>query len=347
VNVRAVDGTAVEATDLAVTPEHRGQGYGQDLVAAAARVGARSGKSRVKLGSQDTGSGKLDGWYQSLGFNKTGKGQDGYTRFEAPTSGLQRHAVQRSTVTSPRESAPTQLDLSGPIRRNVVRRMEEVEVSDEERLAAHDERIRTEESEHQLDSWNRAIAFLQDPDGKSPLDQMTMKAAYKEAKTLGQNDLMQQISDLMSSTAKDSQLIEEFDDDVARFLYENGAGVALAARFVKEFASGQNPAISTGLMLELRKCGLLVIQAVIYRTSAYGANGMKYFFAIRGFTGNAWHKRCLGEWHVHWEAKNKAGSPGWKKGKNGDKTPTGGEMRAILGKDLWGRTKGSGGGNWE
>lgn len=98
VNVRAVDDTAVEATNLSVSPDQRGQGFGADLVAAAAKVGSQSGRSEIKLASQDDGSGKLDGWYQSLGFNRTGKKQRGYHAFAAKTSGLRQRKVQRTTI---------------------------------------------------------------------------------------------------------------------------------------------------------------------------------------------------------------------------------------------------------
>lgn len=97
VTVGAGDASSVEATDLSVTPGHRGYGYGSDLVSAAARVGEKSGKSSVSLGSQDDGSGRLDHWYKSLGFNQTGKVAGGFSKFEAPTSTLQPRRVQRST----------------------------------------------------------------------------------------------------------------------------------------------------------------------------------------------------------------------------------------------------------
>jgi hypothetical protein len=56
------------------------------------------GRSRVTLGSQDDGSGKLDGWYKSLGFTKTGTSSDKTSRFEAPTTALRRSRVQRSAA---------------------------------------------------------------------------------------------------------------------------------------------------------------------------------------------------------------------------------------------------------
>ena len=96
VTVGAVDKTSVKATDLIVDPQHRGLGYGKQLVAAAAGVGARSGKSSVQLGSEDDGSGRLDGWYQSLGFNRTGKGRDCCSKFEAPVSKIRVARIRRS-----------------------------------------------------------------------------------------------------------------------------------------------------------------------------------------------------------------------------------------------------------
>ena len=96
-------------------------------------------------------------------------------------------------------------------------------------------------------------------------------------------------------------------------------------------------------MLKLRKGNWLGIHAETYRASAGGQNGMKYLFCIRGFTAPT---QLMGEWHVHWESGRKAGTPGWKRGKEGVKTDTGNEMRPLLG-DLWGEVKNSGSGNWE
>lgn len=81
----AARGDAAEATGLSVSPERRGNGYGADLLAAAAHRAETAGSSRLTLGSEDQGSGHLDGWYRSLGFQEAGKVDD-HTRFEASTS---------------------------------------------------------------------------------------------------------------------------------------------------------------------------------------------------------------------------------------------------------------------
>jgi ribosomal protein S18 acetylase RimI-like enzyme len=94
--VTATDRSSVEATDLAVDAGERGQGYGSDLVAAAARSAEGSGHSRITLGSQDDGTGHLDGWYRSLGFSATGTSGDSLTRFEAPTSILRSAELRES-----------------------------------------------------------------------------------------------------------------------------------------------------------------------------------------------------------------------------------------------------------
>ena len=91
-------GDAAEATGLAVQSDQRGRGYGAELLAAAARTAEAAGSSRLALGSQDSGSGHLDGWYRSLGFKETGVVDDRYIRFEAPTSILRGSTVRRSVL---------------------------------------------------------------------------------------------------------------------------------------------------------------------------------------------------------------------------------------------------------
>jgi ribosomal protein S18 acetylase RimI-like enzyme len=98
VTVRDVDDATCEATDLSVEREHRGEGYGAELIGAVARAGAKLGRSRVTLGAQDDGSGRLDHWYESLGFNATGTQGDGFTRYAAPTTALRTSRLQRAAV---------------------------------------------------------------------------------------------------------------------------------------------------------------------------------------------------------------------------------------------------------
>ncbi|MEX2566831.1 MAG: DUF4157 domain-containing protein [Cyclobacteriaceae bacterium] len=109
-----------------------------------------------------------------------------------------------------------------------------------------------------------------------------------------------------------------------------------AEDFVNALDFSKNPAVPLKFLLKMKEMGALSIEAMAYRKASTGANGMKYYFAVTGT------RMEIAEWHVHWEAKNKPGSPGWKKGKNGEKTPTGDEMRDLLGQ-YWGTVKSTGG----
>lgn len=134
------------------------------------------------------------------------------------------------------------------------------------------------------------------------------------------------------------------DNPIAQSLYD-GKEFLLASEFVKEFNDKSNPMISVALMVKLRAKGWLKVHADLYRESVGGQNGMIYTFQIKGFLAR---RPSLGEWHVHWESGNKAGSPGWKRGKKA-KQPSDkqelDQLRTILG-GIWGVVKSSGGGVW-
>src|SRR5215469_5147250 len=95
VMVHARDRGAVEVTDLGVDAAQRGNGVGQMLVAAAARTGLQSGRSKVTLAAQDRGSGHLTQWYKQMGFTQTGVNQRGYPQLEAPISQVLAGVAQR------------------------------------------------------------------------------------------------------------------------------------------------------------------------------------------------------------------------------------------------------------
>jgi len=189
-------------------------------------------------------------------------------------------------------------------------------------------------------------------------DQMTLKSEYFLARDEKRDEDLAAIMKMQTSTAVRPEAImmagpleevseedvpkepvPEYTHPIATALFLDGKGKDLADRFDKEFVKHNNPAVSAKLMGDLRAAGSLKIHAVVGRASEGGGNAMQYYFRINGFTED------MGEWHVHWNSGGKAGTPGWKKGKKGAKTPTGEEMRKILG-DLWGVAKNSGSGNW-
>jgi ribosomal protein S18 acetylase RimI-like enzyme len=98
VMVHARDQGAVEVTDLGVDAAQRGNGVGQMLVAAAARTGLRSGRSKVTLAAQDGGSGHLTRWYKEMGFTQIGVNRHGYPQLEAPINRVLATAAQRSVA---------------------------------------------------------------------------------------------------------------------------------------------------------------------------------------------------------------------------------------------------------
>jgi ribosomal protein S18 acetylase RimI-like enzyme len=95
VMVHPRDRGAVEVTDLGVDATQRGNGVGQMLVAAAARTGLRSGRSKVTLAAQDRGSGHLTRWYKDMGFTQVGMNRHGYPQLEAPISRVLAGTAQR------------------------------------------------------------------------------------------------------------------------------------------------------------------------------------------------------------------------------------------------------------
>lgn len=117
----------------------------------------------------------------------------------------------------------------------------------------------------------------------------------------------------------------------------NDHGIDVARLFMDNYVHGANPSLPVTVLQQLKEAGALGLQADLYRESTGGNNGMVYYFAV----GN----QSVGEWHVHWESGNKAGTPGWKRGKNGDKTETQEGMRTLLG-SLWGKVKNFGGGRY-
>src|SRR5215469_12343360 len=120
VMVHARERGAVEVTDLGVDAAQRGNGVGQMLVAAAARTGLQSGRSKVTLAAQDRGSGHLTRWYKEMGFTQVGINQRGYPQLEAPINRLlvgtaravhpvQRHASPHTGLITTTSKNPNSL----------------------------------------------------------------------------------------------------------------------------------------------------------------------------------------------------------------------------------------------
>ncbi|MEO5901214.1 MAG: DUF4157 domain-containing protein, partial [Ilumatobacteraceae bacterium] len=190
-------------------------------------------------------------------------------------------------------------------------------------------------------------------------DQMTLKAEYFSARSEKRDEDLAAIMKLQTSTAVRPEAImmvgslqdevpeaevpaeevPEYTQPIATALFLDGKGKAIADRFEAEYVPGGNPAISPALMIDLRALGSLKIHAQVGRASVSGGNSMQYWFRVSGSHAS------MGEWHVHWNARRQAGSPGWKTGRKGAKTDSGDEMRKVLG-DLWGVAKNSGNGNW-
>ena len=93
-------GRAIEVTDLGVEAGQRGKGFGQRLLGSAVRAGLRLGTSRVKLGVDDNGSGKLTKWYRLMGFRQTGLDWQGRPQMEAPIHRL-RSGIAQGRMASP------------------------------------------------------------------------------------------------------------------------------------------------------------------------------------------------------------------------------------------------------
>jgi hypothetical protein len=121
------------------------------------------------------------------------------------------------------------------------------------------------------------------------------------------------------------------DDGLEKIEIQKSPDQEIQIAFSGEYNSKKNPCVSVDLMLLMKDRGELSIEEVAYRNNMI-ANGFKYFFTWCPPGGP---KILLGEWHVHWNAKKEAGTPGWKKGKDGEKQATGNEMRPLL-FEYWG-----------
>lgn len=121
-------------------------------------------------------------------------------------------------------------------------------------------------------------------------------------------------------------------------LYDANPELAAAVR--DGYDKDSNPRLSEALLTRLASAKLLWINWEKYRESVGGQNGMIYRFWLSKSGGTA-----VGEWHVHWESGKKAGSPGWKLGKYGEKL--GGDdptvMKGLIGDSRWGVVKGDAG----
>ena len=113
-------------------------------------------------------------------------------------------------------------------------------------------------------------------------------------------------------------------------------GLAEAVR--DGYQGGSNPSLPEELLVRLAEANLLWRDREKYRESAGGQNGMIYKFYLSSNSGPS-----VGEWHVHWESRGGAGDPGWKRGRQGEKS--GGDkvalMKKLLGRD-WGKVGGPG-----
>ena len=112
-------------------------------------------------------------------------------------------------------------------------------------------------------------------------------------------------------------------------------GLAEAVR--DGYQGGSNPSLPEELLVRLAEANLLWRDREKYRESAGGQNGMIYKFYLSSNSGPS-----VGEWHVHWESRGGAGDPGWKRGRQGEKS--GGDkvalMKKLLGRD-WGKVGGA------
>jgi hypothetical protein len=120
-------------------------------------------------------------------------------------------------------------------------------------------------------------------------------------------------------------------------MYQGQPGLAQEVR--DGYNSQNNPSLPEELLVRLVDASLLWQDRDTYRISAGGQNGMVYNFYVHQSFGQS-----VGEWHVHWESGKKAGSPGWKRGKNGQKSGDYNEvrMRKLLG-SWWAVVKGGSG----
>jgi ribosomal protein S18 acetylase RimI-like enzyme len=93
--------STIEVTDLAVDPSHRKRGLGGVLMESAMRAGLQLGKTKVKLASQDSGTGRLTSWYKNMGFVPVGSNSRGYPVLEAPITRALPRVVQGCIFPAP------------------------------------------------------------------------------------------------------------------------------------------------------------------------------------------------------------------------------------------------------
>lgn len=74
--------SAIEITDLKVSPEFRRRGIGHALIHAALQTGQHLGRKYAVLASGDLGTGRLSRWYEHLRFARSGF-QRGYVEYAA------------------------------------------------------------------------------------------------------------------------------------------------------------------------------------------------------------------------------------------------------------------------
>jgi hypothetical protein len=121
-------------------------------------------------------------------------------------------------------------------------------------------------------------------------------------------------------------------------IYDANPGLAASVR--DQYAVDSNPRLPESLLIQLAQASLLWLNWLKYRESTGGQNGMIYKFWLSPSGGSP-----VGEWHVHWQSGKKAGSPGWKIGRQGEKS--GGDnitvMKELIGETRWGVVKGDSG----
>lgn len=115
-------------------------------------------------------------------------------------------------------------------------------------------------------------------------------------------------------------------------MFETHADLAEEVR--DTYNTDNNPVLPEDLLVRLAQAKLLWREHDVYRISVGGQNGVVYKF----FLDEQGKQNPVGEWHVHWGPQNKAETPGWKKGKNGEKADSNIQnMRTLLG-NAWGST---------
>ena len=199
----------------------------------------------------------------------------------------------------------------------------------------------------------KASARLHDADGKEITTAMVEKADLDQLKVWAQleaewdNDVMALVQERLEALRQASSP----PCGSTPVSSPGGTGASQQPQPVKEppspeqvfaardgYQGGSNPSVPEGLLVRLAEANLLWRDREKYRESAGGQNGMIYKFYLSGNSGPS-----VGEWHVHWESRGGAGDPGWKRGRQGEKS--GGDkvalMKKLLGSD-WGEVGGAG-----